>query len=80
MQDRWQADMSNNTANWCWSGLFAALFLLSQDFWFWDDVVKLGPANFPLRIYYFLILQLMLSVSLALVVRRLLRKGPDEAD
>ncbi len=71
--------MSDYTANWRWSGLFATLFLLSQDFWFWDDAVRLGPGNFPLRIYYFLVLQLILTVLLAVFVRRLLRKGSGEA-
>ncbi len=72
--------MSDSNSTWRWTGAFAALFLLSQDLWFWDAAIHLGPGNFPLRIYYFLFLQLLLAVLLAVFVRRLLRRKEDEPD
>ena len=72
--------MSNKAINWFWSGLFVTLFLLSQDFWFWDGAIRLGPWNLPLRIYYFLLLQLSLTVLLAFFIRRHLRKGSGETN
>ena len=72
--------MSDSNCTRRWTGLFAALFLLSQDLWFWDSAIHLGPGNFPLRIYYFLFLQLLLAVLLAVFVRRLLRRKEGEPD
>ena len=60
--------------------IFGLLFLLSQDLWFWDAAIHLGPGNFPLRIYYFVLLQFLLVVLLAVFVRRLLRGDEGEPD
>ena len=72
--------MSIKTSIWRWTGAFATLFLLSQDLWFWDAAISLGPGNFPLRIYYFVFLQLLLAVLLAVFVRRLLRRKKGQPD
>ena len=72
--------MSLNNSTWRWTGAFAALFLFSQDLWFWDAAIHLGPGNFPLRIYYFVLLQFLLVVLLAVFVRRLLRGHEGEPD
>ena len=72
--------MSLNNRTWRWTGAFASLFLLSQDLWFWDGGIHLGPGNFPLRIYYFLFLQLLLAVLLAVFIRHLLRRKEGEPD
>ena len=50
--------------NLVWSILFILLFLLSQDFPLWDGEVHTGPGGFPLRVFYFLLLQGLLVVLL----------------
>ncbi len=51
--------------NLVWSILFALLFLLSQDFLLWDGEIHTGPWGFPLRVFYFLLLQGLLVALLA---------------
>ena len=60
--------MSLNNSTWRWTGAFATLFLLSQDLWFWDAAIHLGPGNFPLRIYYFVLLQFLLVSFFSLIL------------
>jgi len=72
--------MLRNNHSWRWTGAFSSLFLLSQDYWFWDSGVQLGPGNFPLRIYYFLLLQLLLAVLLAAMIRAMLRDDSRKPD
>jgi hypothetical protein len=72
--------MSADKRGWRWPAVFGLLFLLSQDLWFWGEDIRLGPGNFPLRIYYFVLLQLALAALLALFVRRLLRRKPGTRD
>ncbi|MDH3979286.1 MAG: hypothetical protein OEU91_02095 [Gammaproteobacteria bacterium] len=50
--------------NLTWSILFALLFLLSQDFLFWNGEIHTGPWGFPLRVFYFLLLQGLLVALL----------------
>ena len=71
--------MSADKRSWRWTLAFGLLFMLSQDLWFWADDTVLGPGNFPLRIYYFLLLQLALAALLALFVRRRSGAGPIRA-
>lgn len=50
--------------NLVWGILFVLLFLLSQDFLLWDGEIHTGPWGFPLRVFYFLLLQGLLVVLL----------------
>jgi hypothetical protein len=72
--------MEHKRRVWPWIGIFAFIFLLSQDFWFWDGELKLGPWNFPLRVYYFLLLQFLLAVALGVFILRSSRRERDESD
>lgn len=56
--------MSKPTSAILWFALFMLLFLLSQSFWSWADELVLGPANFPVWIFYFLGLQIALAILL----------------
>lgn len=49
-----------------WLFAFVAIFLFSQDFWRWDDVVADSFLHIPSFIYYFILLQLILSCLLYL--------------
>lgn len=49
-----------------WFGVFTALFLLSQDYWSWDEELILGAANYPTWLFYFIALQFILAILLAL--------------
>jgi len=70
---------SVTTGSFLWGGVFILVFLLSQDFWFsWDQPPALGPWNIPLRIYYFIFLQFLLAVLLAVFLRR--RPGGNRND
>ncbi len=61
-----------------WTLAFAALFLLSLDFWWWDGPVKVGPLHLPQWIYYFVILQLGLAVAVHFFGRRHWSEEPDD--
>ena len=61
-----------------WAGIYVLLFLFSQLHWFLAD--DLGPWNFPLRIYYFLLLQCLLAVVLGLFLARRPGREPNDAD
>jgi len=64
-----------------WAGIFAIVFLLSQDHWFlWGDQVRLGPLNFPLRIYYFVFLQFLLAALLGIFLTRWWDRKPNDSD
>ena len=64
-----------------WAGIFVLLFLFSQLHWFLaDDPIRLGPWNFPLRIYYFLLLQFLLAVALGLFLARRSGRKPNNTD
>jgi uncharacterized membrane protein len=49
-----------------WFGVFTALFLLSQDYWSWDEELILGLANYPTWLFYFIALQVILAILLAM--------------
>lgn len=46
-----------------WFALFAGLFLLSQDFIFWNDNPPLSIGGFPLWMYGFVLLQIALVAA-----------------
>jgi len=46
---------------WIAVALFAILFVLSQDYWSWDDPVKLALLGLPRWVYVFALLQVGVS-------------------
>lgn len=73
--------VSVKTGGCLWAGVFALIFLLSQDHWFlWDNQLRLGPWNFPLRIYYFIFLQFLLAAMLRLFLVRGTGRKPNDSD
>ena len=73
--------VSVKTVSYLWAGVFALIFLLSQDHWFlWDDQLRLGPWNFPLRIYYFVFLQFLLAALLGVFFAHCSGRKPNDSD
>ena len=56
--------MAKNNSAILWFALFMSLFLLSQGYWSWADELILGPANYPIWIFFFLGLQITLAILL----------------
>ena len=52
-----------------WTGIFGGLFVLSLDYWAWDEAVQLSYGGFPSWLFYFVILQILLVFALALFAR-----------
>ncbi|MCB0303770.1 MAG: hypothetical protein KDI38_08325 [Calditrichaeota bacterium] len=57
-----------------WSLFFAALFILSLDYWNWDQPVGIGPLHLPVWIYGFILLQLLLAAGIYLFSRKFWRE------
>lgn len=52
-----------------WWGLFTVLFLLSLDYWSWDNTVELSWLGLPAWVFYFVVLQLVLVLAIYLFAR-----------
>ena len=52
-----------------WFILFTILFMLSQDFWFWDLPVNLGILGLPTWLYWFFGIHLLLILVIYLFTR-----------
>lgn len=44
---------------WIWMGAFTLLFILSLDYWNWENAIQLSFLGLPSWIYYFVLLQLI---------------------
>lgn len=58
-----------------WSAVFAAIGVLSLDYWRWDDPVQLGLLGMPSWIWYFVLLQLLLINAIGLFIKLVWRKA-----
>ena len=47
-----------------WFFCFTVLFLLSLDFWTWEQDIAIGLWNLPVWIFYFVGLQIFLAIAL----------------
>ncbi len=52
-----------------WTTIFVAMFLLSLDYWRWDEAVIIGLLGLPRWINYFVLLQLVLAGAVFLFSR-----------
>lgn len=52
-----------------WSAIFLALFVLSLDYWRWDERVRFGPLGLPSWSLYFVALLVLLSGAIAVFAR-----------
>ena len=46
-----------------WALLFAIIFVVSIDLWWWGSSAALGPLGLPWWIYYFVALQFVLAIA-----------------
>jgi len=52
-----------------WFIVFIIIFLLSQDFWSWDNAVTLGIFGLPVWLYWFFGIHLLLVFAIYLFTR-----------
>lgn len=53
-----------------WFFCFTLLFLLSLDFWAWEQDVAIGLWNLPVWIFYFVGLQISLALALLVFTQK----------
>lgn len=53
-----------------WFFCFTVLFLLSLDFWAWEQDVAIGLWNLPVWIFYFVGLQISLALALLVFTQK----------
>ena len=53
-----------------WFFCFTVLFLLSLDFWAWEQDVAIGLWNLPVWIFYFVGLQISLALALLIFTQK----------
>ncbi len=53
-----------------WFFCFTLLFLLSLDFWAWEQDVAIGLWNLPVWIFYFVGLQISLALALLIFTQK----------
>ncbi|WP_207554303.1 MULTISPECIES: hypothetical protein [Moorena] len=51
-----------------WFFCFTVIFLLSQDFWSWQQDISFSLLHLPPWVFYFIALQILLAVALLLFV------------
>lgn len=60
-----------------WLFTFTVIFLLALDFWSWDQVISFSLFQLPSWIFYFLGLQLILTLALLLFAYKFWKTSPD---
>ena len=53
-----------------WFFCFTLLFLLSLDFWAWEQDIEIGLWNLPVWIFYFVGLQISLAIALVVFTQK----------
>ncbi len=53
-----------------WFFCFTILFLLSLDFWAWEEDIAIGLWNLPVWIFYFVGLQISLTIALLIFTQK----------
>ena len=65
-------------ANSLWLFCFTVLFFLALDFWSWSEQITLSWLNFPVWVFYFIGLQIVLAIALLIFVLKFWRSTSDE--
>jgi len=68
-----------NSSIYIWILAFAVLFLLSLDYWIWDEPVVLGLWGFPTWIYYFVVIQVVLTILIYLFAKYFWKSGDEQS-